>query len=288
MATKAQQRRFAQTSNDHQRIIVANLQTVAQRYGMARVFADFIEISAIALARLDRAQFDVREARYLQIIKHYQPDELDLLVRSFSHLVMAFETHFIKNEHGQVKHIEFSDTLGSIYMMLDLGNAGAGQFFTPYDVSSLMAKMNAGRAQAIVEKHGFVRLYEPAVGAGGMVIATAQSLSEIGLSYQKCMHATAIDIDARCVHMTFIQLTLLHIPAIVIEGNALAHEVRSVWHTPAHIIGGWNAKLQHRDIQDEVKRLVPTPAKHTQETATAQTLTARPEKGTQCSQLVLF
>jgi hypothetical protein len=39
--------------------------------------------------------------------------------------------------------------------------------------------------------------------------------------------------------MTCIQLTFLHCPAVVIQGNALALEERSHWYTPAHIMGFW-------------------------------------------------
>lgn len=251
MATKAQHRHFTHTANEHQRAVVDNLQRVAHRHGISRVFSDFVEMSAIALARLDRAQFDAREARYLQIVGQYDRDELELLVQAFSRLVMAFESNFHMKEHGQVEHVEFADTLGSIYMMLNLGNDRTGQFFTPYHVSLLMAKMNIASGKALVEQHGFVRLLEPAVGAGGMVIATAQTLAEEGFPYQRSMHATAVDIDARCVHMAFIQFALLHIPAIVIEGNSLTDEVRSTWYTPAHIMGGWSHKLRERESSRE-------------------------------------
>ena len=55
-------------------------------------------------------------------------------------------------------------------------------------------------------------------------IATAQALRDEGINYQQAMHATCIDIDATAVHMAYVQLTLLHIPVIVIHGNALSLE----------------------------------------------------------------
>jgi type I restriction-modification system DNA methylase subunit len=91
MATKAQQRRFLNTSDEHQREVVKNIQAVSHRHGVDKVFSDFVEISAITLARLDQAQFEAREARYLQIVRQYERDELDKLVQAFSHLVMAFD-----------------------------------------------------------------------------------------------------------------------------------------------------------------------------------------------------
>lgn len=54
----------------------------------------------------------------------------------------------------------------------------------------------------------------------------------------------AQDIDSRGVHMAYLQLSLLHIPAVVILGNTLLVEERERWHTPAHILGLWQQKLR--------------------------------------------
>ncbi|MCQ9372281.1 hypothetical protein NQ024_13740, partial [Corynebacterium sp. 35RC1] len=53
------------------------------------------------------------------------------------------------------------------------------------------------------------------------------------------------------VHMTYVQLALLHIPAVVILGNSLMLEEREVWYTPAHVLGGWNRKLAARERSQE-------------------------------------
>jgi len=135
-----------------------------------------------------------------------------------------------------------SDVLGAIYMMLDLGNDRSGQFFTPAEISKLMARLLVGDGSDVRER-GFLRLNEPACGAGGMVIAYADALQSAGLNYQDSMHAICVDVDAKCVYMTFLQLALLHIPAIVVHGNALSMEQWSHWYTPAHVMGGWRGRL---------------------------------------------
>ncbi|MFY3152129.1 N-6 DNA methylase [Achromobacter xylosoxidans] len=206
------------------------------------------------MARADLAQQEVREQRYLQVIAQYERAELDLLVQAFAHLVMSYEL--------RVEAADFGDVLGSTFMMLDMGNAGAGQFFTPYEVSRLMGNMMMGDGQALVDKaneQGFLRVLEPACGAGGMLIAAAHAMHEAGLKYQQCMHATAIDIDQRCVHMTFIQLALLHVPAVVIHGNGLTGECRGQWFTPAHILGGWSARLRRREAEESARALLQEP-----------------------------
>ncbi|MNL25962.1 N-6 DNA Methylase [compost metagenome] len=189
------------------------------------------------------------------MIAQYERAELDQLVQAFAHLVMSYEL--------RVGAADFGDVLGSTFMMLDMGNARAGQFFTPYEVSRLMGNMMMGDGQALVDKTsatGFVRVLEPACGAGGMLIAAAHALHDAGLNYQQCMHATAIDIDQRCVHMTFIQLALLHVPAVVIHGNGLTGECREQWFTPAHVLGGWGARLRRREAEEGARALLDAPA----------------------------
>lgn len=246
--SNAQQRRFLNNADAHQKEIVGLLRQVAHTRGIDRVWSDWVEICAIALARADLAQQEVREQRYLQVIAQYERSELDKLVQAFAHLVMSYEL--------RVEAADFGDVLGSTFMMLDMGNADAGQFFTPYEVSRLMGGMMMGDGQALVDRadtHGFIRVLEPACGAGGMLIAAAHALHDAGLNYQLCMHATAIDIDQRCTHMTFIQLALLHVPAVVIHGNGLTGECREQWFTPAHILGGWNARLRRRESEEGVR-----------------------------------
>ncbi|MFF7060609.1 N-6 DNA methylase [Achromobacter spanius] len=253
--SNAQQRRFLNGADAHQKEIVSLIRQVARTRGIDRVWSDWVEICAIALARADFMRREAREQRYLQVIAQYERAELDLLVQAFSHLVMAYEV--------RVQAADFGDVLGSTFMMLDMGNAGAGQFFTPYEVSRLMGNMMMGNGQDLVDRtsvRGFVRVLEPACGAGGMLIAAAHAMHDAQLNYQQCMHATAIDIDQRCVHMTFIQLALLHVPAVVIHGNGLTGECREQWFTPAHVLGGWGARLRRREAEEGARALPQAPA----------------------------
>jgi hypothetical protein len=44
--------------------------------------------------------------------------------------------------------------------------------------------------------------------------------------------------------MTYVQLSLLHLPAIVVLGDALRLTTEATWFTPAHVMGGWNHRLK--------------------------------------------
>ncbi len=97
-------------------------------------------------------------------------------------------------------------------------------------------------------------MMEPAVGAGGMVIATAEAFEDEGINYQQAMHVTCIDVDAAAVHMAYIQLSLLHIPAIIVHGNALINEQWGYWLTPAYVLGFWNSRLKRDTAEDQAKQ----------------------------------
>lgn len=237
---------------DRRRELVRLIQKLARSRGPGRVFADFIELSCLSLSNaVDRSQFDTRESRYHEIRKSYSYEEFEQFPQMLGLLTMVMET------------AGFDDVLGSLYMELELGNARSGQFFTPYTVSRMMAMMMVGDASDVRES-GVLDAAEPACGAGGMVVAMADALLQAGVNYQQHLHVTCTDIDLRCVHMTYLQASLLHIPAVVLHGNALSTEVWSRWYTPAHILGGWTQRLeryrQARAVQGRPATDDPVPA----------------------------
>lgn len=93
-----------------------------------------------------------------------------------------------------------------------------------------------------------------------MVIAAAAAMHDEGIEYQRRLHVTAIDVDQTAAHMAYIQLTLLHIPAIVIRGNALLPDnTRSTWVTLAHIMGGWDRRLTKAQAVESVGKRLAAP-----------------------------
>jgi hypothetical protein len=207
------------------------------RHDLYAVFGDCMEAMAIAIAnRVDLCKRDSREARYLDIVGRYQPEMVDLFPRVLAQLVHALEA-------GP------GDVLGALFHDLELHNKARGQFFTPYMLSRFMAQVTIGDSESvktIIGDHGFVSAMEPACGAGSMVIALAEAMRDIGINYQHHLHVTAIDIDPRAIHMAYVQLSLLHVPAHLKVGNSLSGEICEHWYTPAHILGGWNTRLAHR------------------------------------------
>jgi hypothetical protein len=235
---------------DHQKELVKLISTLGYRHGHWQVFADFAEMAAISVSNaVDWGGREKREKRYLQIIERYTPDELARFPEMLASLTMALEH-------------ETTDVLGRTFHDLELHNKWAGQYFSPYPICQMMAKMTLGdkaEVEAKISERGFVTAQEPAAGSGAMIIALAHEMRELGINYQQHLHATAVDVDPKCVHMSYLQFSLLHIPAIIIHGNSLSLEEFDHWYTPAHILGGWNWKLRHSVDPDGLTEIASIP-----------------------------
>ena len=68
-----------------------------------------------------------------------------------------------------------------------------------------------------------------------MLIAALEVLKSLGVNYARNCFMEANDVDIRCVHMTYLQLALAGVPAIVRHQNTLTRECWSVWYTPAYL-----------------------------------------------------
>lgn len=224
--------------NQHTKTLAKLLQENGYRHHLHDVFRDFVELAACSIANaIDHQQAPAREERYLRTIGKYEKADQERFPLMFSELVLALE-----DEPG--------DILGQVFGMLEQGNAAAGQFFTPYHLCRAMADLTIGtpdELRATIEEKGYISLFEPAAGAGAMIIAYAQAMRAAGFNYQRLLHVTAVDVDPRAVHMAYLQLSLLGIPAVVVLGNTLTLEERERWYTPAHILGCWGWRLQRAE-----------------------------------------
>lgn len=220
---------------------VAGIRDLSRRHSTHLVFSDFCHFAAIAISNsVDRVHFDQREALYLQKIKRYSKDEMSMFCSLLANLVEMHEA-------------KMADWLGSIFMELELFNHWKGQYFTPYEICKLMAAISLSDVTQRIEAEKYVSTYEPCSGAGAMIIAQADSLLEQDINYQKHMYAIAQDLDETAVHMTYLQMSLLHIPGTVIHGNSLATNESNFqyWVTPAHIVGGWDFRLNQRNQRED-------------------------------------
>ena len=237
---------------DHQKELTKPISSLAYRHSAWQVFSDFAEMGAISLSNaVDLAQKEKREARYMEIVKRYRKDEIVKFPEMLARLVEALEQ-------------EPADVLGKTFHDLELHNKWAGQFFSPYHLCRMMAKMTLSDKEAVeakIRERGYVSAAEPCVGSGAMVIALAQEMKTMDINYQKHLHVTAVDVDAKCVHMAYLQFSLLHIPAVIVHGNSLTLEEFGHWYTPAHIMDGWTWKLRRGKGGQEEEHRIERPPK---------------------------
>ncbi len=197
------------------------------------VVRDFFELSAISIRNtVDLTKHEEYEKRYLNTAKQYSKEQLGI----FSSCLGLFMSEIHEAMNGSRG---FRDFAGEIYMDSGTSNGKAGQFFTPYNVSHLMAECTLNRdeveAKFSEDPDHVLTLYEPTCGAGGLIVASIDVLNRMGVNYAWNVFVDCGDIDPRCVHMTYLTLSLLGVPAVVRLGDALMMDYREAWFTPAYL-----------------------------------------------------
>jgi len=219
---------------DHMAELIKLIRNLSQKYGVWRVFEDFVGMYAIAISNaVDWAHRDERESAYMKIVAQYDNADVGLFPQMMLHLVGEME----RNADDPV------DVLGVVFHNLELHNKYKGQFFTPQSVCDMMGMMAIGENGLDVEKKGFVSICEPCCGSGAIVLGFAKAVAKSGYDFQKHMVVTAMDVDLKCVHMCYLQLSLYGIPAVVVHGNSLTMQEYSQWYTPIYVLDGWRMKL---------------------------------------------
>lgn len=180
------------------------------------VFADFCRMVACALA------MQTREDEYFEAIKGYTQEELQMLSKAMATLVLEMQKH------------PFTDILGTYYTEISSKSSqqDRGEFYTPQNVSKLMAKITIDPHSAI--KRGLpITINEPSCGAGGMVLAIAEEFAPNSVtqdkSYIDLLRVTCQDLSPVATDMCYINTTLWGIPAHIIHGNTLTLETINSW-----------------------------------------------------------
>lgn len=186
--------------SDKANSIIKTIQSMSGKYSVYEIFADWVKVQALAYA--NQVVFSQkREDYYIETMKRYDSEEQQKLFEMTAWLVEWADE-------------EMFDMLGYIYMHLELGSKKAGQFFTPYNICQLMAKLQEFDGTVI-------DVNEPTCGAGGNIIAIAEAMKEQGFNYQQLLRVVCQDIDIKAVYMAYVQFTLYGIPAIVYQTDTL-------------------------------------------------------------------
>lgn len=213
--------------------IIKLVNQASHRVNPNKFLSDTFECGAIAVSnQFDFPKAEQREEHYKQIMNAYEPKERELMAEAFAKIYALLSS--VVYDDGK-----FNDWLGELFMQTGIGNKHNGQFFTPYHISSFCAK--ASIDESVVRQNQqdneIITINDPTCGAGGMLVAALETLDrDYHFNYAYNCFMLGEDIDIRCVHMTYLQLSLAGVPAIVKHTNSLTRETWDVWKTPAFLM----------------------------------------------------
>lgn len=217
------------TKTDSKKELVRNIRRMGVRYSVLNVYSDFIEMAALAINNQVPALYsEEKEARYLKAIGRYREEDRKSFGEMLGILMLAVEA-----EKSSGRYV---DILGPVFHDLELHNKWTGQFFTPVNICDMMAEMTWDDSlHNLIREDGYITVSEPACGSGALVLSFATTMARRGHNPTETLLADVWDIDARCLHMAYVQMSLYGVPAVLRLGNSLKMEPREVWYTPGSL-----------------------------------------------------
>ena len=224
-------------SNENYKTFEKEINTLARRYDMPKVFDDFLTVSMCAVhqtniaSRLREKDAD-NEELYMKTIKPYSKDELN----SFGKMLGCVTSEVYRNP--------YSDLLGEFFTR-EITNGRNGQYFTPEPVSELMTRLTAPDSSTQGK-----RVYDPACGSGRMLLQFAKVAPN--------NYFYANDVSMTCSKMTSLNFMFNGLRGEVVCMNTLSME----W------IKGWNINtptLGIKAIEKEQSEIWTAPLEPPQE-----------------------
>jgi type I restriction-modification system DNA methylase subunit len=222
-------------TNPYRQKILKTILHLGRVHAIWDVFSDFAELGSLRIAnsvRRKTEEWEKRETRYLETIGRYRQEERKLFPEMFADLVQALEYELTRMNAP-------ADVLGVLFHELGLHDKYKGQFFTPQSICDMMGAIALGDNGSALNEEGRISPAEPCCGSGAMVLGFAKAMFDAGLNYCTQLAITAADTDIKCVYMTYLQLSLYGIPAVVIHGNTLTSDEWARWYTPTYNLRGW-------------------------------------------------
>lgn len=208
------------------------------------IFQDFLTVSSISLANVVLKREEL-EKQYFEVIQKYKhPEKLSEL--------FAITTLGLEQKHR--------DFLGKIFMRCNFGNKNSSQFFTPYHVSQLMAEVvfDKDTIKKTIKEQGFIKVSEPCCGAGGMILAFAETMLKNDINPQAYMVFQGIDIDINCCRMAFIQTSLMGLTGEIVHGDTITLKAWNNFITPMSMVYSHNFKKFKESKQENIQPEQPT------------------------------
>ena len=213
--------------NVYQRAFVKRINAAAMNSSRAKLFDDFLTCATAALER-DEETFAAVENKNLHC--DLFADLIGACEFSIGNKVLRDKVlkldYRVKWLNDDMKP-KYRDVLGEIFRKLELFDQDAGQVFTAQPTADLMGDLalDEVRVREEIARQGFVTVAENCCGSGALILGYLNSLLDIGVNPCRQALVKAADLDPRCVKMTFVQLSLYCIPAVVEQRNVVTGEV---------------------------------------------------------------
>lgn len=174
-------------------------------------FFDLVALMASSIDAMNINNREKSEKLYNSVIAKYSNEEREKFVDIFGDILLYFNKH------------SYCDLLGQLAQDLNVLDSSKSQFFTPVHISDFMSDLLFTKEdyEMKVGDHGYFSIADPCVGSGRLVISAAKQLEGFDRDFRKHIIVTACDIDMSMVYISFIQFSILGIPARIYCGNSL-------------------------------------------------------------------
>lgn len=175
---------------------------LTMKHDLARVFEDWLEYIVMGYTADKSMTWD----------KNYTKDEIQVLYEMYREFIL-----FMNKKLETVNWFDFPGTYYEACVGTPYQREKAGQFFTPQNVCTAMAKMNI----STVQKKGPLKMNDPSAGSGRCLLAA--HIERPG-SYM-----VAEDIDRTCCLMATVNFLIHGVVGEVIWHNSLLMDFYGAW-----------------------------------------------------------
>lgn len=121
--------------DDHQKNFLKLFNSLTGKHSRWEIWEDFVTLTAIEISNsTDKVNAPERTKTYQTIISKYSSKEREGMAEMLGEVIMGMEQN------------PDQDFLGSLYMMCELGNDHAGQFFTPTMCAAAWPRLRSTRS----------------------------------------------------------------------------------------------------------------------------------------------
>lgn len=201
------------------------------RISRPQTFGDFVAFCALLLsARTDPVHTEERTNALKRLKKNYTNNEW----QAFHQVLLDLCSTFVRNTETGL----YEDLFAFTYTRIGAASKAFQQNFTPADIARLIGAISV-RAELSLPEEGFFTMGDQACGSGTLLLGGAQRIANCGYNPTAHLAIQAADLDARCVHMAYLNLSLYGIPAVIVHGNTITLDEYDRWYTPAYLWGKW-------------------------------------------------